>query len=91
MLGRNNKDMLIMGPTSTKEVEDFIKSFYLNEALGPNTVPRAGKIGFSDTKKSVLIKASSGECCTPYNFVLLVTLVGTHIHLIMHHVVYQMK
>ena len=28
-----------MSPTSTEEVEDVISSFYLNKALGPNSVP----------------------------------------------------
>ena len=28
-----------MSPTSTEEVEDTISSFYLNKALGPNSVP----------------------------------------------------
>ena len=28
-----------MSPTSTDEVEDTINSFYLNKAVGPNTVP----------------------------------------------------
>ena len=37
-------------------------------------VIRAGKIKFSGTRKSLLIKPSSGEHCTPRNFVLLGTL-----------------
>ena len=35
-----------------------------------NTLYRAGKIRFSGTKKSVLLKASSGDRCAPHNFVL---------------------
>ena len=34
----------------------------------------ARKIRFSGTRKSVLLKASSGERCAPRNFVLFVTL-----------------
>ena len=37
-LGRNKENAFFMSPTSTKEVEDIISSFYLNRALGPNTV-----------------------------------------------------
>ena len=51
----------------------------------------AGKIRFSGTQKSVLLKASSGECCAPHNFVLLLTLGGTCICLIVYIAVYQMK
>ena len=36
---RNNKNTFFMSPTSTDEVEDTINSFYLNKAVGPNTVP----------------------------------------------------
>ena len=43
---------------------------------------RAGKIRFSSRRKSVLLNASSGERCAPRNFVLLVTLGGTRVHLI---------
>ena len=38
-LRRNNKNTFFMSPTSTDEVEDTINSFYLNKAVGPNTVP----------------------------------------------------
>ena len=44
----------------------------------------ARKIKFSDTQKSVLLKANSGEHCAPCNFVLLMTLGGTHVHLIVY-------
>ena len=37
--GRNNKNTFFMSPTSTEEVQD-ISSFYLNKALGTNSVPR---------------------------------------------------
>ena len=43
---------------------------------------RAGKIRFSGTQKSMLLKASSGECCASCNFVLLVTLRGSFIRFI---------
>ena len=54
-------------------------------------LPRAGQIKFSGARKSVLLKASSGERCAPRNFVHLVTLRGTRIRLIVHLVVHQMK
>ena len=38
-LGRNNENSFFMSPTSAEEVEDTISSFYLNKALGPNSVP----------------------------------------------------
>ena len=38
-LGRNNENTFFMSPTSTEEVEDTISSFYLNKALGLNSVP----------------------------------------------------
>ena len=50
---------------------------------------RAAKIKFSGTCKSMLLKASSAEHCAPSNFVLLLTLGGTLIHLIMYFTVYQ--
>ena len=50
---------------------------------------RAAKIKFSGTCKSMLLKASSAEHCAPCNFVLLLTLGGTLIHLIMNFTVYQ--
>ena len=51
----------------------------------------AGKIRFLGAQKSVLLKASSGEWCTPHNFVHLVTLQGTRVCLIVYPVVHQMK
>ena len=51
----------------------------------------AGKIGFSGARKSMLLKASSGELCAPHNFVHLVTLRGTCVRLIVYLVVHQMK
>ena len=45
---------------------------------------RAGKIRFSGAWKSVLIKASSGECFAPQNFVHFATFQGTRVHLIMY-------
>ena len=42
---------------------------------------RAGKIRFSGARKFVLLKASSGDCCAPCNFLLLVTLRGTRVRL----------
>ena len=53
--------------------------------------PRAGKTRFSGTRKSVLLKASSGERCVPYNFGLLVMLGGAHVHFIVYLTVHQMK
>ena len=52
---------------------------------------RAGKIRFSATQKSVLLKASSGERCGPHNIMLLVTLGGTCVSLIVYLVMHQMK
>ena len=51
----------------------------------------AGKIRFSGTLKSMLLKASPGECFAPCNFVLLVTLRGSHVHLIVYLTMYEMK
>ena len=51
----------------------------------------AGKIEFSGARKSVLLKASSGERSAPRNFVHLVTLWGTYVRLIVYLVVQQMK
>ena len=42
-------------------------------------VARTGKIRFSGTQKSLLLKPSSGECCAAHNFVLLVTLEGKRV------------
>ena len=39
LLGRNNENTFFLIPTSTAEVEDTLSSFYLNKALGPNSVP----------------------------------------------------
>ena len=52
---------------------------------------RAGKIRFSATQKSVLLKASSGERCGPHNIMLLVTLGGTCVRLIVYLTMHQMK
>ena len=54
-------------------------------------LPRAGQIKFSGARKSVLLKASSGERCAPRNFVHLVTLRGTRVHLIVYLAIHQMK
>ena len=51
----------------------------------------AGKIRFAGARKSVLLKASSGERSAPRNFVHLVTWQGMHVRLIMYLVVHQMK
>ena len=52
---------------------------------------RAGKIRFSGARKSMFLKASSGERCAPRNFVHLVTLQDTRVRLIVYLVVHQMK
>ena len=52
---------------------------------------RAGKIRFSGERNSVLLKASSGARCTPRNFVLIVTLLGTSVCLTLYLTVHQMK
>ena len=52
---------------------------------------RAGKNRFSGKRKSVLLKASSGECYAPRSFLLLVTLEAKHVGLNMYLTVYQMK
>ena len=49
---------------------------------------RAGRIRFSGARKSVLLKASSGERCAPRNFVHLVILRDTRVPLILYLVVY---
>ena len=55
-------------------------------------LPMVGKIGrFSGARKSVLVKAGSGEHCATSNFVHFVTLRGTCVCLIMYLVVHQMK
>ena len=51
----------------------------------------AEKIRFSGARKSVLLKASSGERCAPRNFVHLVTLTNTRVRLIVYLAVHQMK
>ena len=56
-----------------------VKIWLLGKRLG-----RAEKIRFFGTQKSVLLKASSGECCAPRNFVLLVMLGGTCVCLIVY-------
>ena len=43
------------------------------------------------TRKSTLLKASSGESCASRNFVLRVTLGGTRIRLMVYLALYQMK
>ena len=52
---------------------------------------KTGKIRFSGARKSVLVKATSGERCVPQNFVHLATFRGTRVHLIVYLVVHQMK
>ena len=52
---------------------------------------RAGKIRYSGERNSVLLKASSGACCAPCNFVLIVTLRGTSVCLTMYLTLHQMK
>ena len=54
-------------------------------------ISRAGKIRFFGARKSVLLKASSGEHCAPQNFVHLATFRGTRVHLIVYLVVHQIK
>ena len=54
-------------------------------------VTRAGKISFSDARKSVLLKATSKEHCMPRNFVHFVTLRGTCVRLIVYLVLQEMK
>ena len=54
-------------------------------------VSRARKLRFSGTQKPVLLKASSRECCATSNFVLLVTLGCTFVHLIVYLPMHQMK
>ena len=51
----------------------------------------AGKIRFSGAQKFVLLKASSGERWVSCNFVHLMTLRGTDVHLIIYLFVHQMK
>ena len=41
----------------------------------------AGKIRFSGALKSVLLKASSGDCCAPRSFVLLMTLLNIEMNI----------
>ena len=43
-----------------------------------------GKIRFSGTWNSMLLKACSGECSAPHNIVLLLRLGGTLVHLIVY-------
>ena len=38
-LGRSNENTFFMSSTSIEEVEDAISSFYLNKALGSNSLP----------------------------------------------------
>ena len=52
---------------------------------------KAGKISFSGERKSVLLKASSGESCAPRNFVLLVTLRSKSVCLTGYLTVHQIK
>ena len=61
----------------------FIYTFFTLLKL----INRARKIRFSGTRKSVLLKASSGEHCASRNFVLLVALGGTCVCLIAYLVV----
>ena len=46
---------------------------------------------FSGMQKSVLLKAGSRECFVPHNFLLFVTVQGTHVCLIVYLVVHQIK
>ena len=66
-------------------IQNFLDIFFLYKFF------RAGRIRFSGTQKSVLLKVSSGERCASCNFVLLVTLGGTHVCLIVYIVAHQMK
>ena len=52
---------------------------------------RARKIRFSGSRKSVFLKASSGERCPSRYFVLLVTLGGTRVDFIVYLAMPQMK
>ena len=52
---------------------------------------RAGKIRFSGTQESVLLKAMSGKHSEHQNVVLLVTLGVTRVCLIVYHTMHQMK
>ena len=51
----------------------------------------AAKSRISGTQKFIMLKASSSGCCVPHNFVLLLALGGTHVHLIINLTVHQMK
>ena len=50
-----------------------------------------GEIRISATRNSVFLAKTSGECRTPRNFGLLLTLRGTYPHLILEPVMNQMK
>ena len=63
----------------------------LLELILVKKINRAGNIWFSGTRKSVLLKESSGERCAPRNFVLLMMLRGTHVCLIVCFGVHQIK
>ena len=56
-----------------------------------HTQYRAGKFRFSGTQNSMLLKASSGEHCTPCNFVHLVTLQDTCACLILYLIMHQKR
>ena len=61
----------------------FDKGKFKNILVRDRVLSRAGKIRFSGARKSVLLKASSGERCAPQNVVHLVTFRGTRVHLIL--------
>ena len=77
--------MVLKSESVTKERQCSLEDLDIKNIL------RAGKNRFSGTQKSVLLKASSGKCCVPHNFVVLVTLGGTHVCLIVSLAVHQMK
>ena len=86
VIRNHNKDNLV---TNIRQnyTSVLVLSFLWN--LGNSNTLRAGKIRFSGAQKSVLLKESPGECCAPHNFVYLVTLRGTCVHLIMWLTVHQ--
>ena len=63
----------------------------LLELIVVKKIIRAGNIWFSGTRKSVLLKESSGERCAPRNFVPRMMLRGTHVCLIVCFGVHQIK
>ena len=67
-----------------------MKNIFLNFCV-LRIVYKPGKNRFSGDWNSVLLKTSSGACCAPGKFALLVTLQGTSVCLTMYLAVYQMK